>query len=193
MGGSDEIGKVKNHAGRNVYTTGSIFACLFASAIMQLYTHCIFRLSLRVHGLTCDGLSANRRFFKLHDPSSKIVYKVPNPYAEDGRQLYFSDPPHLLKTTRNGWASTKRRLWVCTCINILFHCNVHVLITQCNGREILWDHLEDLYKKDGVAHRNAAGLRLVPKLKYEHVFLTSYSKMRVDLAAQVCTCIYVYA
>ena len=27
---------------------------------------------------------------------------------------------------------------------------------------------------------------LVPKLKFEHVKLTSYSKMRVDLAAQVC-------
>ena len=31
----------------------------------------------------------------------------------------------------------------------------------------------------------AAGLRLVPKLKYEHVHLTNFSKMRVDLAAQV--------
>ena len=29
------------------------------------------------------------------------------------------------------------------------------------------------------------GLALVPRLKYEHVHLTSYSKMRVDLAAQV--------
>jgi len=28
-------------------------------------------------------------------------------------------------------------------------------------------------------------LSLVPKLKYEHVYLTSYSKMRVDLPAQV--------
>ena len=25
----------------------------------------------------------------------------------------------------------------------------------------------------------------MPKLKYEHVYLTSFSKMRVDLAAQV--------
>ena len=32
----------------------------------------------------------------------------------------------------------------------------------------------------------AVGLRLVPKLKYEHVHLTTFSKMRVDLAAQVC-------
>ena len=28
-------------------------------------------------------------------------------------------------------------------------------------------------------------LSLVPKLKYEHIYLTSFSKMRVDLAAQV--------
>ena len=30
------------------------------------------------------------------------------------------------------------------------------------------------------------GTRLVTKLKFEHINLTSYSKMRVDLAAQVC-------
>ena len=30
-----------------------------------------------------------------------------------------------------------------------------------------------------------SGLALVPKLKYEHIKLTSFSKMRVDLAAQV--------
>jgi hypothetical protein len=29
------------------------------------------------------------------------------------------------------------------------------------------------------------GLSLLPKLKYEHVHLTAFSKMRVDLAAQV--------
>ena len=29
------------------------------------------------------------------------------------------------------------------------------------------------------------GLTLLPKLKYEHINLTSFSKMRVDLAAQV--------
>lgn len=29
------------------------------------------------------------------------------------------------------------------------------------------------------------GTRLLPKLKFEHVELTSFSKMRVDLAAQV--------
>lgn len=31
----------------------------------------------------------------------------------------------------------------------------------------------------------ATGLCLVPKIKYEHIYLNSFSKMRVDLAAQV--------
>jgi len=33
--------------------------------------------------------------------------------------------------------------------------------------------------------RTSAGLALVNKLKYEHIYLTGYSKMRVDLAVQV--------
>lgn len=44
---------------------------------------------------------------------------------------------------------------------------------------------QNLYQSDGGAMRDAAGLAMVPKLKYEHVNLTSFSKMRVDLAAQV--------
>lgn len=34
-------------------------------------------------------------------------------YANDGRFIYFfSDPPHLIKTVRNCWASPQRSLWV---------------------------------------------------------------------------------
>ena len=47
---------------------------------------------------------------------------------------------------------------------------------------ILWDHIKELYKEDVKA---GMGIRLVPKLKLEHVQLTPFSKMRVDLAAQV--------
>ena len=49
----------------------------------------------------------------------------------------------------------------------------------------MWKHLQDLYHQDSGAQKSAGGLSLVPKLKYEHVYLTSFSKMRVDLAAQV--------
>ena len=43
----------------------------------------------------------------------------------------------------------------------------------------------ELYRGGLGANRNAGGLSLLPKLKYEHIYLTSFSKMRVDLAAQV--------
>ena len=55
-----------------------------------------------VMGITCDGASVNRRFWKIHAKNDKNLYKIPNIFSSDGRFLYFiSDPPHLLKTTRN--------------------------------------------------------------------------------------------
>lgn len=70
----------------------------------------------KVLGLTCDGLAANRRLFRLHDPSIKpsmFIHKVNNPYTDEDRPfLFFSDPPHLIKTVRNCWASKCRLLWV---------------------------------------------------------------------------------
>lgn len=68
----------------------------------------------KVMALTCDGLAANCRLFRLHEPGSKsMVYKVANPYAAEDRYTYFfADPPHLMKTVRNCWANSKRLLWV---------------------------------------------------------------------------------
>ena len=65
---------------------------------------------------TFDGASVNRRLAKLHDTHAKLLYKVANIYAEDGRELFFlSDVPHLIKTVRNCWYSKARSLWVCYC------------------------------------------------------------------------------
>ena len=54
---------------------------------------------------------------------------------------------------------------------------------QCNGKEISWSHLVALYERN--RNKDTAGLALLPKLKYEHIYLSSFSKMRVDLATQV--------
>ena len=72
------------------------------------------RLGFRVLGLTCDGASSNRRLWKLHSSTDEMIYRVPNIYSNNGfRYLYFfSDPPHLIKTIRNSWYSSKRHLWV---------------------------------------------------------------------------------
>lgn len=60
-------------------------------------------------------------------------------------------------------------------------CLSHTYIKN-DGRYILWDHLTDLYYRD---KGKATGVSIVPKLKYEHIHLTSFAKMRVDLAVQV--------
>ena len=63
-------------------------------------------------GATFDGASINRRLVRLHQINQDLLYKVPNPYAADNRDFFFfSDPPHLIKTTRNCWASQCRKLW----------------------------------------------------------------------------------
>lgn len=68
---------------------------------------------MKVMGLTADGASVNRKLIKLHSDVKKIIYKTVNPFSDDRRSfLFFSDPPHLLKTTRNCWNSKHRTLWV---------------------------------------------------------------------------------
>ena len=56
---------------------------------------------------------------------------------------------------------------------------------QCKGKEIQWAHIEELYFKDSGVQTETPGLAMVPKLKLEHISSGSFSKMRVDLAAQV--------
>ena len=74
------------------------------------------RMGLKVLAATADGASTNRRLMKIHhNRGDDMTHKVINPYAPESekRFLYFiSDPPHLIKTVRNAWASGKRQLWV---------------------------------------------------------------------------------
>ena len=77
---------------------------------------------LKVVLITADGAAPNRKFFHMHKTSSmtpeEVVYKTPNPYSNDNRDVYFmSDVPHLIKTVRNCWSNSfahrnSRALWV---------------------------------------------------------------------------------
>ena len=49
-----------------------------------------------------------------------------------------------------------------------------------NGLFLVWSHIARLYYED-----LESGLKLVSKLKSDHIYLTSYSVMRVNLAAKV--------
>ena len=126
---------------------------------------------LKVVGATADGASSNRTFFKMHefytDGDGEVVYKTPNIFSEDDRFIFFfSDAPHLMKTTRNcllnsGSSSSSRFLWN-------------------SGMHLMWKHIAQFYYTDV-----DSGLRLIPKISYEHINLTRYSCMNVRLAVQV--------
>ena len=60
------------------------------------------------------------------------------------------------------------------------------------GKTIEWKRLKDLYHKVYSMVVQSTGLSSVPKLKMEHIELTSFSRMRVDLAAQVSNCTNLY-
>ena len=63
------------------------------------------RLGFQVVALTCDGAAPNQKFFNMHLMSQEqVFYKTPNPYTSEERSIYFfSDVPHLMKTTKNCW------------------------------------------------------------------------------------------
>jgi len=121
---------------------------------------------LKVLYICCDGATSNRRFFHMHNDDIE-TYKINNPYSSDSREIFFvSDPPHLLKTVRNCFAnsfahSKSRTLWF--------------------DNDISWLHVTKLYEQ----HCELSEFRICPKLTRKHINLTSFSKMRVSLAAQV--------
>ena len=53
------------------------------------------------------------------------------------------------------------------------------------GKNISWRHLQQLYDAKLAMSSRSSGLYLIQKLKQEHVNLTSFSRMHVDLAAEV--------
>lgn len=123
---------------------------------------------LKVVVVVSDKAGPNQRLYSLHNSGDEVTYRTKNVFATDEQRniYFFSDPPHLIKTARNnlansGSGSNTRKLWN-------------------NGKALLWKHIMDLYETD---RKNM--IRMMPKLSNEHVYLTSYSKMRVNLAAQV--------
>lgn len=120
---------------------------------------------------TSDGAFPNRRFYRLYKPldgdtDADVCYRTVNLYAPHHFIYFFSDAPHLVKTTRNrllhsGSGTCTRYMWN----DVSF---------------ILWQHITQIFYQD-----IDNGLKLLPKLTYDHINLNSYSIMRVNLAAQV--------
>lgn len=164
------------------------------------------QLGFKVMGLCCDGLAANCWFFSLHS-NEPNCYKVVTPYAAENQYLYFFiDPPHLMKTVQNtcmgkpeeaavgrlyAWCISVHYISIyfapCTSINCLNLYDEEFLLYvtfQYNGHDIEWSHLCCLYKRNWPISESPS-LAMLHKLKFEHINFTSFSRMTVDLAAQV--------
>ncbi|XP_065068883.1 uncharacterized protein LOC135694124 [Rhopilema esculentum] len=130
-----------------------IFAVFWeAVAILELN-------NIWVIATTCDGASANRSFIKMHkEPGSQsnVTFFTVNFYAPERNIYFFSDAPHLVKTARNclyhsGSGTCTRYMWN-------------------DGKYLLWQHIFQLYQED-----KKNGLQLLPRIRSDHIKLTSYS------------------
>ena len=63
----------------------------------------------QVFYVTCDGLSANRKFFRISQDVGDTIsfpHKTTNPYSPNRHLYFFCDTPHLLKTERNCFSNS---------------------------------------------------------------------------------------
>lgn len=67
-------------------------------------------------------------------------------------------------------------------VQVSLYAAFNLLYFQRDGGNISFKHITDIYYRD---REKSVGLLLMPKIKLEHIQLTSFSRMRVDLAAQV--------
>ena len=113
-----------------------------------------YRCNLWVIAATSNGASPNRRFYQLHIENDELCHKTENICTKWRNIYFFSDAPHLMKTTRNCWANSgsghcKRYMWN-------------------NGKNILWTHLSQMFY-DELA---IGGLKVLPKITQQHIQLT---------------------
>ena len=137
---------------------------LFWEAVAILEYNC----NLWVIGTTCDGASANRKFFQIHREGNEICHKTLNICAPYRYIFFFSDAPHLIKTARNYWASSgagkcTRYMW-------------------SNGKHILWTHLSKMFMDE----LSECGCKpMLSKITLQHIQLTPYSVMTARYASEV--------
>lgn len=102
----------------------------------------------------------------MHGPGNGLVHYARNPYNSEVFLYFISDPPHLIKTTRNCFSNSyshfrSRKLW--------------------NHQDISWMDIVSLF--ENYCELNC--FNPCPKLKRSHIDLTPFSRMNVSLATQV--------
>ncbi len=137
-------------------------AATSAENLKKLLNECIQSVKntgLQPKAVVCDQGSNNVRLYKLLAVTEKRPFFI----HEEDKIFCLHDPPHLLKNTRS---------------------NLEKYVFQINGtdgcKHIRWTHIHNFYEFD-----SQFAIRKAHKLTKGHFELTSFSKMRVNKAAQV--------
>ena len=141
---------------------------------------------LPVVAVTADGASHNWHFFHLcclkeDGKKSPIPYVSSNLFADI--DVHFFCDKNYKKLLQQFICSQDVSGAEGTYTIILQHSTLHTNLIQKKGSFISWKHIEALYLLE--ADTKTPGVRLCHKLKRDHVWLTSYSKMKANLTAQV--------
>ena len=71
------------------------------------------QIGLHVVACVADGAKPNRKFFRDYKTKQYVkdgvAYKIPDVYRPGKFIYFFSDVPHLMKTTRNAWANSREK------------------------------------------------------------------------------------
>lgn len=145
------------------FTAAQIYPCIWEA------TKILESIGFYVRAFIADGASPNRKFFKLI--AGENEYFTVNLFSPDRYIYLFSDYCHLIKTTRN-------------CFENSFG-NLNTRNMHLDGKDISWRHVVDVYEWDIGLNRAAPGLRVLYKLKEEHIRLSPRLRMQVKLAVQV--------
>ena len=149
------------------FATDGVISIQLMALFWEAVTILEFICNLWVVAATSDGASPNRKFFQMHREGSEICYKTVN-ICEPSRYIYwFSDAPHIMKTTRNCWASSGAG----KCTRYMWN----------NDKNILWTHLTKIFYDE----LSVGGLKCLPRLTSQHIHLTPFSVMTVKYATQV--------
>lgn len=150
-----------------VYTTDNLSASqLYVRAWDVIYA--VEETGAKVLVVICDGASVNRKFMRMHFNmgDKDFTYMTVNSASGEERPMFFMlDPPHLIKTFRNCLA------------NSYSHRNSRALWN--NNQDLSWKAIEALFKLCQQDKFKST------KLTKAHVYLTSFSCMKVFLATQI--------
>ena len=139
------------------FTSGAATSFQIFTLFWQVVSVLEFKVDVWCVAAIADGASTNRKIFKLHkglqDASyTGVIYYTVNLFAPQRKINFFSDVPHLIKTSRNCLYSSGNRVG-----------DVHARCVWNNDKYLLWSFVAQAYYRD-----QEVAIQHLPKITRPH-------------------------